>query len=96
MTPEEFSRAFKDSPMKRAKLRGRKHNAALVLGSVGTSADLDVLTRALGDAEPLAREHAAWALGRLGGRPAGLRVARAIGCRSGSGDSAPARRPRAK
>ena len=66
MTQEEFSRAFKGSPMKRAKLRGLKRNAAVVLGNVGTSDDVDVLTRALDDADPLVREHAAWALARLG------------------------------
>lgn len=66
MTQEEFSRAFKGSPMKRAKLRGLKRNAAVVLGNVGTMDDVDVLTRALDDAEPLVREHAAWALHRLG------------------------------
>ena len=49
--------------MKRAKLRGLKRNAAVVLGNVGTSEDVDVLTRAL-DAEPLVREHA-WALRRI-------------------------------
>ena len=65
MTQEEFSRAFSRSPMKRAKLRGLKRNAAVVLGDVGTSEDTDVLTRALGDEEPLVREHAAWALARV-------------------------------
>jgi epoxyqueuosine reductase len=65
MTQEEFSAAFKHSPMKRAKLRGLKRNAAVVLGNVGTDDDVDVLTRALGDPEPLVREHAAWALKRL-------------------------------
>jgi epoxyqueuosine reductase len=68
MTQEEFSRAFKGSPMKRAKLRGLKRNAAVVLGNVGTSDDADVLTLALDDPEPLVREHAAWALGRVGPR----------------------------
>jgi epoxyqueuosine reductase len=67
MTQEEFSRAFKGSPMKRAKLRGLKRNAAVVLGNVGTADDVDALTRALDDDEPLVREHAAWALARLGG-----------------------------
>ena len=66
MTQEEFSAALKGSPMKRAKLRGLKRNAAVVLGNVGTSEDTDVLTRALDDTEPLVREHAAWALGRIG------------------------------
>ena len=65
MTQEEFSAAFKGSPMKRAKLRGLKRNAAVVLANVGDSSDVDVLTRALEDSEPLVRYHATWALGRL-------------------------------
>jgi epoxyqueuosine reductase len=52
--------------MKRAKLRGLKRNAAVVLGNVGTMDDVEVLTWALDDPEPLVREHAAWALVRLG------------------------------
>ena len=68
MSQEEFSRAFRGSPMKRAKLRGLKRNAAVVLGNVGTAEDVDVLTQALEDEEPLVREHAAWALRRLGVR----------------------------
>ena len=72
MTPEEFSVAFKGSPMKRAKLRGLKRNAAVVLGNVRTASqmekveDVQVLTRALDDPEPLVREHASWALRRAG------------------------------
>ena len=72
MSPEEFSVAFKGSPMKRAKLRGLKRNAAVVLGNVRTAShtekveDVQVLTRALDDPEPLVREHASWALGRAG------------------------------
>jgi len=62
MTQEEFSGAFKGSPMKRAKLRGLKRNAAIVLGNVGAAEDVDILTHALDDEEPLVREHAAWAL----------------------------------
>ena len=65
MTQPEFSAAFKGSPMKRAKLRGLRRNAAVVLGNVGTSEDVETLTRALDDADPLVREHAAWALARL-------------------------------
>jgi epoxyqueuosine reductase len=41
MTQPEFSAAFRGSPMKRAKLRGLKRNAAVVLGNVG-SADVAV------------------------------------------------------
>ena len=62
---EEFSAAFKGSPMKRATLPAMKRNAAVVLGDVGTAYDVEALTRALDDPEPLAREHAAWALDRV-------------------------------
>ncbi|PYP77109.1 MAG: hypothetical protein DMD35_16420 [Gemmatimonadetes bacterium] len=72
MSLEEFRVGFKGSPMKRAKLRGLKRNAAVVLGNVRTASqmekveDVQVLTRALDDPEPLVREHASWALRRAG------------------------------
>jgi epoxyqueuosine reductase len=37
MSQEDFSAVFRRSPMKRAKLRGLKRNAAVVLGNIGTS-----------------------------------------------------------
>jgi len=64
MSQEEFSAAFKRSPMKRAKLRGLQRNAAVVLGNVGTSDDAHLLTRALNDTDQRVREHADWALAR--------------------------------
>ena len=54
--------------MRRAKLPAMQRSAAVVLGNVGTFDDVDVLTHALGDAEPLVREHAAWALDVLDAR----------------------------
>jgi epoxyqueuosine reductase len=73
MSQEEFSRAFSKSPMKRAKLRGLKRNAAVVLGNAslrpGQAAlaeDVATLVAALADPEPLVRRHAAWALARTG------------------------------
>ena len=70
MSQDEFKGAYNGSPSKRATLRGLTRNPAVVLGNVGTADDVDVLTRALDDPEPLAdrarvREHAAWALARL-------------------------------
>lgn len=70
MAQDDFSAAFRGSAMKRAKLRGLKRNAAVVLGNVGTVEDVDVLTRAMHDDEALVREHAEWALGRLAGHGA--------------------------
>ena len=65
MSQEEFTAAFRRSPTKRAKLRGLKRNAAVVLGNVGTMEDVPVLQQALADSEPLVREHVVWALARL-------------------------------
>ena len=70
LSPAEFSVAFRGSPMKRAKLRGLKRNAAVVLGNVGSMADVPPLLLALADPEPVVRAHAAWALGRIGSRDA--------------------------
>jgi epoxyqueuosine reductase len=75
MSPETFSRGFKGSPMKRAKLRGLKRNAAVVLGNVGTADDVGLLERVRAE-EPddVVREHAEWALGRIAfDRPGDLR-----------------------
>jgi epoxyqueuosine reductase len=71
MDAEGYRAAFRGSPMKRAKLPAMKRNAAVVLGNVGTSDDVDVLTRALDDEEPLVREHAAWALMRISAAASG-------------------------
>jgi HEAT repeat protein len=65
MSDEDFRTAFNRSPMKRAKLRGLKRNAAVVLGNVGSFDDVDVLAPTLDDHDSLQREHAAWAISRL-------------------------------
>ena len=62
----EYAAAFKGSAMKRAKLRGLKRNAAVVLGNVGTHEDGPVLEAALVHDEPFVRELAAWALKQIG------------------------------
>ena len=66
MSQPEFSAAFRSSPMKRAKRRGLARNAAVALGNVGTAEDIAVLEAAIEHDGPLVREHAAWALTRIG------------------------------
>jgi epoxyqueuosine reductase len=69
MSDEEFRGAFAGSPMKRAKLRGLKRNAAVVLGNVGDCEDVGLLERVRDEeSDELVREHAAWALARIGAR----------------------------
>lgn len=65
MNNDEFRAAFKGSAMKRAKLRGLKRNAATVLGNIGTSDDIELLSRACDEAEPMVHEHAEWALAAI-------------------------------
>jgi epoxyqueuosine reductase len=66
MDQAEFSRRFKNSPVKRTKRRGLLRNVAVALGNWGSPEAVPVLSSALSDEEPLIRGHAAWALGRIG------------------------------
>ena len=70
MTEEEFRQRFRNSPIKRAKGVGLQRNACVALGNSGDPAAVPGLARALKEAEPLVRGHAAWALGRIGGEDA--------------------------
>ncbi|MGC8833689.1 MAG: tRNA epoxyqueuosine(34) reductase QueG, partial [Armatimonadota bacterium] len=67
---EGFRRRFRNSPVRRAKRRGLLRNTAVVLGNSKDPQAVSALVGALHDKEPLVRAHAAWALGRIGGRAA--------------------------
>ena len=68
MSQEDFSRAFKGSPVKRTKRRGLLRNVCVALGNVGTAADLPALERAATREEELIAEHARWAIARIHSR----------------------------
>jgi epoxyqueuosine reductase len=71
LTPQEFNRKFKNSPLRRAKRRGYLRNVAVALGNQPDSAALpDLGWSLLAEPEPLVRAHVAWALGQTGGAPA--------------------------
>jgi epoxyqueuosine reductase len=67
---ETFREKFRNSPVKRAKLSGLKRNACVALGNAGDVSSSAALARALTEEDALVRGHAAWALGRIGGREA--------------------------
>jgi epoxyqueuosine reductase len=72
-----FRRRFGKSAVARTRRRGLLRNAAVVLGNSGNRDAIQVLARSLGEeTEPLVRSHAAWALGRLGGRSARMALER--------------------
>jgi epoxyqueuosine reductase len=75
LSPQEFNRKFKGSPVKRAKRRGYLRNVAVALGNLATGGGnpdvVGALARVLqSEPEALVRAHAAWALGRVGGETA--------------------------
>lgn len=67
---EGFRRRFRHSALWRARRRGLLRNVAVALGNSGDPAIVPALVRALDDAEPLVRGHAAWALGQIGSHEA--------------------------
>ncbi len=66
----DFRARFRGTPVLRAKRRGLVRNACVAAGNSGEPALVPALIALLADPEPLARGHAAWALGRFGGRAA--------------------------
>lgn len=72
-----FRTAFRGTPVLRAKRRGLVRNACVAAGNSGDASMIAHLLPLLHDAEPLVREHAAWALGRLGGSTAAKALAEA-------------------
>ena len=61
-----FQKAFRGTPVMRARYGGFLRNVLVAIGNTGGAESIAVLARALEHREPLARGHAAWALGRLG------------------------------
>jgi epoxyqueuosine reductase len=62
---EGFREAFRGSPVKRAKYAGMLRNVAVAMGNSGLAKFREPLEMLAQHADPLVREHAAWALGRL-------------------------------
>jgi HEAT repeat protein len=70
LDPEAWEAFSRGSAIRRAGRAGFARNVCVALGNWGSPEAVPVLTRALGDPEPLVRGHAACALGRMGGAAA--------------------------
>ena len=69
LTAGQFNARFRRSPIKRAKRRGYLRNVSVALGNTASAEAAPVLAAcAESEAEPLVREHAAWALQRIQNR----------------------------
>ena len=64
---EGFRERFRKSPIKRAKRVGLQRNVCVALGNIGDVGAVPPLAGALKSQDAVVREHAAWALGRIGG-----------------------------
>jgi epoxyqueuosine reductase len=73
MPDREIDATFEHWYVPKRNMRFVRRNALVVLGNVGTVADLGVLAGYLGHPDSLLRGHAAWAVGTIGGSTA-LRV----------------------
>ena len=68
MDDSEFSLKFRNSAIKRAKRVGLQRNVCVALGNIGDPSAIPALSKILSKSEPLVKMHAAWALGRIGGK----------------------------
>ena len=73
-----FQRRFRESALWRTRRAGLLRNVCIALGNVADRGSVPALAGALDDPAALVRGHAAWALGRLGGRTAGAALTRAL------------------
>lgn len=65
LTPLEFKRKFKSSPVQRARRSGYLRNVAVALGNSRDPLARPALQQALVNAEPLLQEHILWALEQI-------------------------------
>jgi len=65
MSPGEFSRTFRGSPVKRAKRGGLRRNAVIAMGNSGAPEFAPVLDRLTRDDDPAVAEAASWARHKL-------------------------------
>ncbi len=70
ITDDDFRERFRGSPINRAKRVGLQRNVCVALGNIGDPTAVLALSRSLNAPDALVREHAAWALGRIGGEAA--------------------------
>jgi epoxyqueuosine reductase len=75
---EAFANRYRGTAIWRAKRSGLVRNACVALGNVGDRSSVPALAGALLDHAPLVRGHAAWALGRIGGRLAAESLQKAL------------------
>lgn len=70
MDKKRFIEKYKGTPILRTGRRGLLRNAAIVMGNSRNPLFLEQLSMGIIDNDPVIRSHAAWAIGKIGGRKA--------------------------
>jgi len=65
MSREDFQKAFRRSPIKRAKYSGLRRNAVIAMGNSGESSFLPQLRELAEDSDPDVAQHAQWAIEQI-------------------------------
>jgi len=65
MSPQEFREKFRGSPVRRAKHKGLRRNAAIAMGNSGDRSFEPILQQLRADEDPVITESAEWALKKL-------------------------------
>jgi len=65
MTPEEFQKTFRGSPIRRAKRSGLRRNAVVAMGNSGDRRFVPLLEKLADDEDAVVAEHAKWAASKL-------------------------------
>lgn len=73
LSPDEFRRAFRDSPVRRTKFSGLKRNVAVAMGNSGDKKFLPALDMLSQEKDNVVAEHARWAITKLKDKPAAQR-----------------------
>jgi epoxyqueuosine reductase len=68
MSEADWDLFTRGSPIRRAKRSGFLRNVAVALGNIGNAASLPALEHAVAHEDALVREHASWAIDRIGKR----------------------------
>ena len=78
LNEDSFNKVFDNHPIKRTKLIGLKRNVCVALGNIKDPDAIEKLTKTLLESDPIVKQHAAWAIGQIGGHLANQKLQDAL------------------
>ena len=78
LNEDSFNKIFDNHPIKRTKLIGLQRNVCVALGNIKDTDAIEKLTKTLLESDPIVKQHAAWAIGQIGGDKANQNLHNAL------------------